>query len=143
MVRKLALLLACAAGCRSVSAEPPPGDASPIDAPLGFATERQVFARAPAVGLEVHLEDVRIASKAGRGLWIEGGRGRRQVFVVPIDPSQVEMLAPGARIDVRGTLRSSPSARQAALELGVGMRAARRIAASPHYIDAWAVTEPM
>lgn len=116
-------------------------DAESVDdaGALGFATEEQVFSNDRSlIGRGVSLDDQRVRGKAGNGLWI-GGRGRR-VFVTIPDPSMLEALAVGARIDIRGELRAPLAARQAMLELATGARDARRLAASPFYIDAWSVT---
>lgn len=143
---RIALAVALLASAALAQPPPPTTPVQPPGPPAaapGFATIEQIFARPgdhSAVGLGVYLVNVPIVAKAGRGFWIASPAGRR-IFVVPIDPSQLEVLRVGARVDIRGDLRYPLAARQAALELGVGMNDARRIAASPHYIDAWSLTE--
>ncbi len=88
------------------------------------------------MGTNVHLEDVPVRRKAGNGLWIGYSR-RHQLFAVPIDPSFVEFVTVGARIDLRGTLRETPSARQATMVFALDRTSSRLIADEPLYIDAW------
>ncbi len=131
----------------SDTAEPEPADperAEPAEPPLeeGFASAEQVFAANPPRSLadyEVHLEDVPVRRKSGRGLWI-GYSARRQVFVVPVDPSFVSFVAVGAKVDVRGTLRETPGAAQAARDFALDRASTRRLANEPLYIDAWSIS---
>jgi hypothetical protein len=129
------------------SAQPAPAESAqpaPAEPPLeeGFASADQVFAAKPPRSLadhEVHFEDVPVRRKSGRGLWI-GYSARRQVFVVPVDPSFVSFVAVGAKVDVRGTLRKSPAAAQAARDFALDRASARRLANAPLYIDAWSIS---
>ncbi len=123
-------------------AEPERGE--PAEPPLeeGFASADQVFAEDPPRSLadhEVHLEDVPVRRKSGRGLWI-GYSARRQVFVVPVDPSFVSFVTVGAKVDVRGTLREPPGAAQAARDFALDRASSRRLANAPLYIDAWSIS---
>ncbi|HSK04965.1 MAG TPA: hypothetical protein VK932_27140 [Kofleriaceae bacterium] len=118
--------------------------AEPAEPPLeeGFASAEQVFAAKPPRSLadhEVYFEDVPVRRKSGRGLWI-GYSARRQVFVLPVDPSFVSFVAVGAKVDVRGTLRESPAAAQAARDFALDRASARRLANAPLYIDAWSIS---
>jgi hypothetical protein len=124
-------------------------DADELDPPetadgeLDPRTLRQIFAdRDPEslVGTEVYLEDVPIRRKSGNGLWVGYGR-RHLLFVAPIDPSSVEALAVGARIDVRGTLRRAPAPQQAAKIFALDAASTRRFASERLYLDAWSLDE--
>jgi hypothetical protein len=106
-------------------------------------TRRQIFADQESeslIGTEVYLEDVPIRGKSGNGLWV-GYQRRHQLFVAPIDPSSVEALTVGARIDVRGTLRRAPAPRQAAKLFALDAASTRRFAGERLYLDAWSVNE--
>lgn len=91
-------------------------------------------------GTEVELDDVRVRAKSGNGLWV-GYTRQRQIFVLPIDPSFVEFVTVGAALDVRGTLRETPSAAQAAKTFAMGAQSARKLAGDRFYIEAWTVSE--
>jgi hypothetical protein len=107
-----------------------------------MAGPEQVFSSGEShPGLLVHLVDVPIRGKAGRGVWV-GYEPGEQVFVVPMDPSSVEFLAVGARIDVRGELVAAPGAEHVRRHLALDASSARRLARAPHYVQAWSVTEP-
>lgn len=91
-------------------------------------------------GTEVELDDVRVRAKSGNGLWV-GYTRQRQIFVLPIDPSLVEFVTVGAALDIRGTLRETPSAAQAVKTFAMGAQSARKLAGDRFYIDAWTVSE--
>jgi hypothetical protein len=91
-------------------------------------------------GTEVVLDDVTVREKAGNGMWI-GYEPGRELFAVPIDPSLLETLAVGARIDVRGTLKKALAPRQAARAFALDAAATRRYAEQRLYIDAWSITD--
>lgn len=91
-------------------------------------------------GTEVELDDVRVRAKSGNGLWV-GYTRQRQIFVLPIDPSLVEFVTVGAALDIRGTLRETPSASQAVKTFAMGAQSARKLAGDRFYVDAWTVSE--
>jgi hypothetical protein len=62
------------------------------------------------------------------------------VFVLPVDPSFVSFVAVGAKVDLRGTLRESPAAAQAARDFALDRASSRRLANEPLYIDAWSIS---
>ena len=89
-------------------------------------------------GTNVHLEDLVVRAKSG--LLLRAADDRHEIFVAPIDPSWLDFLTVGAHIDIRGTLRASPSARQAKLVFAMSTREAKRLARTPVYVDAWSLT---
>jgi hypothetical protein len=52
----------------------------------------------------------------------------------------IESIPVGAVINVRGTLRQSPSAKQARVIFAAGRRASERLARDHIYVDAWEVS---
>ena len=131
-----AAALAILAGAAPLGADPPPPDAGM------FVEPKDALARDASpllAGRDVRLEDVRVRSRTGNGLWV-GYRSSRQIFVVPPDPSLVEELRVGVKIDVIGTLREPPAAAQARYRYALGPRTARRLSRAPLYVHAWSVT---
>jgi hypothetical protein len=102
---------------------------------------RLVYGDAPAnlADQNVNLENVTVRKKSGNGMWV-GYTSRRQIFVVPADPSFIEFVAIGGRVDLHGTLRKAPSASQAKLTFGMDMASARRLGGEQLYIEAWSIT---
>lgn len=115
-----------------------PGAAPATDSPV--VTKQELFAepREMSEGTNVRLEDVVIRAKSGIVLRVADRK--REIFVVPEDPSSLDFLAVGARVHVQGTLRAAPSARQAQLIYAMGPREARKLARSRFYVDAWVVS---
>jgi hypothetical protein len=140
----LGVLLAIGTCSPEARANPRPPEAEPEDegGQAGFLSADRVFDEhlpRSFADWEVYLDDVPVRRKSGRGLWI-GYSARRQVFVVPIDPSFVSFVVVGATVDVRGTLRETPAAPQAAREFGLDRTSTRMIAREPLYIDAWSIS---
>jgi hypothetical protein len=96
--------------------------------------KQQLFADLDSMteGTQVWLHDVRIVQKSGNVLKI-GDRGH-ELFVVPVDPSSLDFLTVGAHVDVRGTLRRTPSAGQARLIYAMSSAAARRFARDRFFV---------
>jgi hypothetical protein len=63
-----------------------------------------------------------------------------ELFVAPEDPSWLEFVAIGAVVDIHGTLRAPPRARQAQLDYAIDRRTALRLERQRVFIDAWAMT---
>jgi hypothetical protein len=104
------------------------------------ATKVELFQRGSTLlieGTNVHLEDMRVRSKSG--VMMRVAYGRHEIYVAPIDPSALDFIAKGARVDVRGSLRAAPSAAQARLVYAMSAREARRLARQRVYVDAWSV----
>lgn len=110
-----------------------PEDTGPVGKDLVFGEPDEMTA-----GTNVYLDDVIVRGKSGNLLRV--GQGRRSIFVAPIDPSVIGFLPIGSIIDVRGTLRETPSAEQAELTYGTSDRAAERLARDRLYVDAWDVS---
>lgn len=116
---------------------------NPPEAPdpeSGPATKDELFAdpEEMTAGTNVFLDDVKVRSKSGNLLRV--GDGQHQLWVAPDDPSVLDFIAVGATVDVRGTLRETPSAKQAALIYAASSRAAARMARDRFYVDAWFVS---
>jgi hypothetical protein len=140
----LGVLLAIGICASEARGDSPAPEAEPEDegGKAGFLSADQVFDKdlpRSFADWEVDLDDVPVRRKSGRGLWI-GYSARRQVFVVPIDPSFVSFVVVGATVDVRGTLRETPAAPQAAREFGLDRTSTKMIAREPLYIDAWSIS---
>lgn len=103
-------------------------------------TERELFATPGAMsdGATVRLDGVVIRAKSGNVLRV--AIGHHEIFVAPNNPSTLGFLAIGARVDVLGTLRRAPSARQAQLIYAMETREARRLARTRYYVEAWSVS---
>jgi hypothetical protein len=115
------------------------GEPRPDEREAGFADPALVFTKKPPlglVGMQVHLDHIRVQGKSGNGLWVGPTKGRR-IFVVPVDPSFIEFVAVGAVLDIRGVLRETPAPAQARKSWAVDARTARCLAYEPVYIDAW------
>ncbi len=89
-------------------------------------------------GTSVRLEGAVIRAKAG--ILLRVAIDKHELFVSPIDPSVMEFLAVGARINVMGTLHRVPSPQQARLMYAMGPREAARLARTHFYVDAWSVS---
>jgi hypothetical protein len=63
-----------------------------------------------------------------------------EIFVSPIDPSQLEFIKIGARVTVQGTLRPTPAAPQGGLTYAMSRAEAHRLAHTRFYVDAWSVS---
>lgn len=131
------IIVALIAGAESItSAQEPAEQAS--DYPVVTAPE--LFARPDAMsdGTSVRLDGVVIRAKSGNVLRVSVAR--HEIFVAPNDPSTLNFLTIGARVDVLGTLRRAPSARQAQLVYAMGAYEARRLARTRYYVEAWSVS---
>jgi hypothetical protein len=89
-------------------------------------------------GTNVYLEDMVVRAKSG--VMTRVAYGKHEIFVAPIDPSELQFVAIGARVDVRGTLREAPTAPQARLAYAMSPREARRLARHRIYVRAWSLT---
>jgi hypothetical protein len=89
-------------------------------------------------GTNVRLQNVVVKAKSG--ILIRVGVDHHEIFVAPMDPSTIDFLAIGAHVDVQGTLRRTPSARQAELTYAMGSGEARRLARTQFFVDAWALS---
>src|SRR5262245_38685679 len=130
-----AIVVAALAG--PARGQPPPKDAG-VDTSFGPVTKKDLFASRKNLieGTNVHLENMVVRAKSG--LMARVSDGRHEIFVAPNDPSSLDFVAVGARVNVRGTLFRSPSAGQARLIYAMSAREARRLARDPVYVDAWA-----
>jgi len=109
-------------------------------AALPVLTGEELFAypEAMAEGVNVRLEGAVVRAKSGIVLRVAADD--HEIFVAPIDPSSLEFLAVGSRINVQGTLHAVPTAKQAQLVYAMGPKEARRLARSRFYLDAWALS---
>lgn len=116
-----------------------PAEGLPPDQ-LSPATNDELFGDPDAMveGTNVRLENLVVRAKSG--LLLRASYDGHEIFVAPVDPSQLDFIAIGAHIDVLGTLVPAPSKRQAQLELAMGAREARRLAHARVYVDAWSVS---
>lgn len=89
-------------------------------------------------GQNVRLDEAVVRAKAGNLLRVE--IDHLQIFVAPIDPSSIELIAIGARVRVSGTLRRPPAEQQARLVYAMGPSEANRLAHTPFYVEAWSVS---
>ena len=139
----LGVLLAIGTSSPEARANPRTPEVDPAgEGKAGFLSADQVFAEdlpRSFADWEVYLDDVPVRRKSGRGVWI-GYSNRRQVFVVPANPSFVSFVVVGATVDVRGTLRETPAAPQAARDFGLDRTSTKMIAREPLYIDAWSIS---
>lgn len=110
------------------------------DTPGPVLTAQELFADPEAMtdGTSVRLDGAVIRAKSG--LVLRVAIDKHEIFVAPIDPSSMEFLAVGARVDIQGTLHRAPSAPQARLIYAMGPAEARRLARTGFYVDAWAVS---
>lgn len=105
------------------------------------ASRQELFVRDPSLrvdGTNVYLEHMVVRAKSGHMMRV--AYGKHEIFVAPVDPSTLDFVAVGAKVDVRGTLRDAPSASQARLVYAMSPREARLLARSGVYVDAWSVT---
>lgn len=109
-------------------------------APGPVLTAQELFADPEAMtdGTSVRLDGAVVRAKSG--LVLRVAIDKHEIFVAPIDPSSIEFLAVGARVDIQGTLHRAPSAPQARLIYAMGPAEARRLARTGFYVDAWAVS---
>lgn len=127
--------------CEDARAQNAPESPDTPDPESGPVTKDELFAdpeEEMTAGTNVFLDDVKVRSKSGNLLRV--GDGRHQLWVAPNDPSVLDFIAVGATVDVRGTLRETPSAKQAALIYAASGRAAARMARDRFYVDAWFVS---
>jgi hypothetical protein len=89
-------------------------------------------------GTNLRLEGAVVRAKAG--ILLRVSVGKHEIFVAPPDPSSLEFLAVGARVDVQGTLQRTPTAQQARLVYAMSRAEARRLAHTKFYVDAWSVS---
>src|SRR5262245_7373747 len=75
----------------------------PPDEPVLTAPELFATPDAMSDGAIVRLDGVVIRAKSGNVLRVSVAR--HEIFVVPADPSTLNFLTIGARVDVQGTLR--------------------------------------
>ena len=113
---------------------PPPGE----DVGPASAVELLEEPELRRAGTNVDLDGVVVRRISGNLVRVK--YGRREIFVAPVDPSLIDFLTVGAVIDVQGTLRDAPGARQARLIFAVDGRAARRLERDRIYVDAWFVS---
>jgi hypothetical protein len=90
-------------------------------------------------GSTVYLDDVPIRAKSGNGMWV-GYTSQRRIFVAPIDPSSLNFVTVGTRVDIHGTAREAPNASLATKVFAVDGSTARRLGGDNLYIDAWSLT---
>ena len=116
---------------------PPPEEPAPDEPVL---TAKQLFADPAAMteGANVRLEGAVVRAKSGNILRV--ATQRHEIFVAPNDPSAIAFIAVGAHVDVIGTLRRVPSAKQARLVYAMSSSEAYRLARTRFYIDAWDVS---
>lgn len=101
---------------------------------------RQELIENPALiapGTNVNLEGAIVRAASGNMLRVSVGR--LELFVAPIDPSSIDFIRTGAVVDVRGTLRASPSAKQGMTTYAMNRRLAKQLESDGVYVDAWAV----
>jgi hypothetical protein len=113
---------------------PTPDDSGP-------ASKTELFEHPRALlqpGTNVHLENMVVRAKSG--LMVRLASGKREIYAAPLDPSSLQFLALGSRVDVRGTLVEAPSVGQAMLAFAMSAHEARRLAHSRVYVDAWSVS---
>jgi hypothetical protein len=96
----------------------------PVD-PQGPITRIDGDSPSQLAGSNVHLDDIPIRGKSGNGMWV--GHGERRIFIAPIDPSALEFLTVGTRVDIHGTAREAPNAAQARKVYAVDRSTARRL----------------
>jgi hypothetical protein len=113
--------------------EPAPEDSGPVTKDIVFGKPKQM-----TEGTNVFLDDVVVRAKSGNLLRV--GEGRRSIWVAPNDPSVLDFIAVGAIVDVRGTLRETPSAPQAKLIYAARAGAAKKLARDRLFVDAWDVS---
>jgi hypothetical protein len=103
-------------------------------------TAAQLFATPDAMtdGLNVRIEHAVVRAKSGLVLRVVADN--HEIFVAPNDPTKLDFLAIGARVNVQGTLHRAPTAPQARLVYAMSRSEARRLAHTRFYIDAWALT---
>jgi len=89
-------------------------------------------------GTNVRFESAVVRAKSG--LLLRVAIGKHEIFVAPPDPSSLEWIAVGAKVDVQGTLQRTPTAQQARLVYAMGPVEARRLARTRFYVDAWSVS---
>lgn len=125
------------ASARAQDTPAPPDDP---DVESGPVTQDTLFSDPDEMtaGTNVFLDDVTVREKSGNLLRVSDGR--HQLFVAPNDPSVLDFIAIGATVDVRGTLRETPSAKQAMLVYAASRAAATKMARDRFYVDAWFVS---
>ncbi|MDX2091058.1 MAG: hypothetical protein SFX73_24575 [Kofleriaceae bacterium] len=124
----------CSVAAQTEPEEPPLADSGPAS----WTDLREHRQELMAPGTNVYLEGMVVRGKSGRTLRV--GRGKQELFVIPVDPTSVDYMAVGAKVDVRGMLVETPSAGQAKLVYAMSGREARRIARQRVIVDAWSVT---
>lgn len=102
---------------------------------LGVLSMHMAATPEALAGQRIVLERVPVRSRAGKGLWI-GDNQHTQVFVVPGDDAELPRIAAGERVDVRGTLRPTPPAKEATTRWNLDQAHATRMSQEPLYIEA-------
>jgi hypothetical protein len=88
-------------------------------------------------GTNVRLDQAVVRAKAGTMLRVL--IDHHEIFVSPPDPSKLEFVRPGARVNIQGTLRATPAAPQGQLTYAMSSGEAHRLARTKLYVDAWSV----
>lgn len=115
-----------------------PGSDEEPDTSVVTADELFDIPEAMTEGTNVRLENVVVRAKSGNVVRVR--YGKHEIFVSPPDPAKLDWIAVGARINVQGTLRRTPSAPQARLQYAMRTGEARRLSRTRFYVDAWALT---
>lgn len=89
-------------------------------------------------GTNIELSGVPIRTKSQNGAWV-GESHFAQIFVEAPDPSLLQQLNVGDRIDVRGTLQKMPPPKEAVSKLGLDPNLHGQIAEEPLYVDATSI----
>jgi hypothetical protein len=118
---------------------PPPPDCESLEEAELDPKQLYGASSASLADTVVSLDAVPVRSKSGNGVWV-GYSPHRQIYVVPPDPSSIGFLTVGAKVDIHGTLRVTPSAGQATLSFAMDRGSAGRLARDHIYIDAWSMT---
>jgi len=103
-------------------------------------TADELFSEPDAMvdGANVQLDYAVVRAKAGNVLRVRVDH--HEIFVVPDDPSLLEWITVGARVNVSGILRPTPAAKQAQLIYAMGRAEARRLARTKFYVEASSVS---
>ena len=91
-----------------------------------------------AEGTNVRFQAALVRAKTGNLLRV--AIDHHEIFVAPMDPSSLEFIAVGSRVNVDGTLRPTPAAQQARKVYAMGPAEAKRLARTPFYVEAWSVS---
>lgn len=88
-------------------------------------------------GTNVRIDQAVVRAKTGTMMRVRVND--HEIFVSPIDPSSMEFIKVGARVNIQGTLRPTPTAPQGRLTYAMDASEARRLAKTKYYVDAWSV----